>query len=72
MTEIKTELKVVAHLEEMLCDICGYGRMIHTGVCLTSLPLKYQHKCDSCQWEGNYLKSYPCKSFDAVPFGENE
>lgn len=70
--EIRTELRVVAYKEEMQCHICGYGKMISNGISLMSLPPKYQHVCNSCQWQDNYLKRYPCTSFDAIPFEDEE
>lgn len=66
--EIRTEMKVVAHLEEMQCNICGMGKMIYNGISLMSYPAKYQHVCNNCKWQENYLKCYPCTNIDAVPF----
>lgn len=67
--EIRTELKVVAYIEEMTCDVCGIGKMeAKTGTMLMSNPPKYPHECSNCGRRSHYTKSYPCKSFDAVPF----
>lgn len=71
--EIRTELKVVAYLEEMECDVCEIGKMeAKTGTMLMSSPPQYPHECSNCGSWSNYYKSYPSKSFYAVPFEDKE
>lgn len=70
--EVRTEMRVVAYLEEMQCHVCGYGKMISDGIALMSHPPKYQHTCNSCQWQDSYLKSYPNTHVDTVPFEVEE
>lgn len=73
VTEIRTKLKVVAYLEEMLCYSCGKGKMeATTGTMLLTHPVKFPHKCTVCGHKANYTKSYPVKNIDAVPYGDSE
>lgn len=69
--EIRTEMKVVAYLEEMMCDDCDKGKMaLSYYPILMSHPPQYQHICDSCSVVKNYPKSYPNKVFDIVLIGD--
>lgn len=42
----KRKVKAI-YIKEGVCDECG-GRMVSTGVCLTSYPAQYPYKCEEC------------------------
>lgn len=54
--EERNEVKV--YKVKMICENCGNGYMNPTGVCLTSYPAQYPHKCEECG-AVNYRKIYP-------------
>jgi transposase-like protein len=41
------------------CPSCKDGEMQRTGVCYTSYPALYGHKCDKCDKMGSYKNTYP-------------
>ena len=56
MGEIKKYLQPVEI--RYVCDDCG-GDVVPTGEVLTSESLKYKHKCNKCNKEYIFNKSYP-------------
>lgn len=52
-------------LVDHMCEICGVGRMVATGVMFTSQPPLIEHKCDLCSAVQSYRKNYPHFSFVA-------
>jgi len=52
----------------MLCDECGNGEMMPTGVVLTSFPEQYQHVCNECGCVKTYNKQYPFIEYVADDF----
>lgn len=58
MREIETEVKT--YRIRLMCDECDGGEMKPTGICLTSIPPQYPHKCDKCGHEETVRgKTYP-------------
>jgi Zn finger protein HypA/HybF involved in hydrogenase expression len=55
--EIEQEVKTFTVY--YLCDECGKGRMEPTGICLTSNPLQWPHKCNKCGSEKTFKVKYP-------------
>jgi len=41
------------------CDWCNDGYYEPTGICLTSCPPQYPHKCSNCGINRNFLVIYP-------------
>ncbi len=51
---------VQAYMVCLMCDKCDGGEMKPTGICLTSLPPQYPHRCDQCGHEETVRgKTYP-------------
>ena len=46
---------------DMVCNVCGDGRMRPTATVLKEYPPKYIHMCDNCGSFGVYDKIYPYK-----------
>lgn len=66
MAEQKTELRVFE--TRLICDECGEGEMLPTGVALMSSPPQYPHKCTKCGAQDNVRgKKYPHHSYEPVP-----
>lgn len=55
----KIETPVGWVLEEYVCDACGKGKMIPTGMTLMSQPAQYPHRCDTCDAHQNFKARYP-------------
>ena len=64
MSEVKTP--VVAMNVEYICDECGEGRMIHTGVCLLSSPPQYPHQCNKCGHVKTLRECYPLIRYEPI------
>ena len=56
MPEIK--LPVSVFQVEFICDVCGEGKMLPTGIMLPSKPEKYEHVCSYCNQKENFEKVY--------------
>ena len=66
MTEKRTEVRTI--MVRLMCDKCGEGEMKPTGVCLTSNPPQYPHKCNKCGAEVTVRgKTYPRAEYEEVP-----
>jgi hypothetical protein len=59
-TEVKT-FKV-----SYICDNCGEGEMIDTGVVLTRNPMLYKHRCNKCFDVQNFPVNYPIIRYETV------
>jgi len=55
---IEVEQLVKTYRVDAQCD-CG-GKMVYGGICLTSFPPQYPHKCETCGNVENLDHSYPC------------
>lgn len=42
-----------------ICDSCKTGKMLPTGIALTSMPPLFQHKCDNCGEINSFIHTYP-------------
>lgn len=62
MTEKRTEVKTIR--VRAICN-CG-GEFKPTGMCLTSYPPQYPHKCDNCGKVKTFEKSYPTVEYVEV------
>lgn len=49
------EVKIIDHI----CDNCRVGKMEPTGITLTSMPPKYEHRCPCCNTRANLSHNYP-------------
>jgi len=47
---------------DMQCAKCD-GMMRSTGICLTSMPPIYPHKCNKCGYEESFGICYPSTEF---------
>lgn len=65
MTEKRVELRTFeVHL---ICDKCGEGEMLPTGIVALSLPPQYPHECNKCSYRLNIRgKHYPCIEYKKV------
>lgn len=56
--EINKEVKIIeVHFK---CDKCGDGFLRPTGLCLTSNPPRYPHKCTHCDYSETFVDiTYP-------------
>jgi hypothetical protein len=50
---------VSSFLMSYLCDYCGEGGMVATGVDHPSWPAKYEHVCDNCGKLALLPEQYP-------------
>jgi predicted RNA-binding Zn-ribbon protein involved in translation (DUF1610 family) len=57
MSEKQTPVQTV--VVDYVCDSCGEGHMLPTGITLTSNPPQYPHKCDKCGTQDVFLTRYP-------------
>lgn len=66
MAEIRMEVRAVQI--SLICDECGTGEMIPTGVALMSSPPQYPHVCSNCGASINVRgKRYPFIDYESVP-----
>ena len=65
MGEISQEVKT--YNIHYLCDKCGKGEMLSTGITLTTMPPQYPHKCTACDNTDTFFKRYPYKSYEIIP-----
>lgn len=42
-----------------VCDVCGEGEYLPTGIMLTSNPPQFPHECDSCGDSQTFTEKYP-------------
>ena len=65
MAEKRPEVRIFT--VRLMCDKCGEGEMKPTGICFTSSPPQYPHKCNNCGAEvtvrGN---TYPRTEYEEV------
>ena len=65
MAEKKTEVRTI--MVRLMCDKCEGGEMKPTGLCLTSIPPQYPHKCDKCGAEVTvHRHTYPRTEYEEV------
>ena len=58
MAEVKKEARTV--IVHYFCDKEGCeGEMIPTGKALTSMPMQYIHRCNTCNVEQSFQEMYP-------------
>lgn len=62
MAEIRTSFTEV----DMICELCGDGRMRPTATVLKEYPPKYIHMCDNCGELGSYDKIYPYRENEQI------
>ena len=65
MPEIEQEVKTFT--VSCLCEECGDGWMEPTGICLTSNPPQYPHKCSKCGEIENFRVEYPRTIYRTIP-----
>lgn len=53
------KIKVKVYQVTYICDACGVGEMVPTGVALMSNPPQYPHKCNKCGSENTLRSKYP-------------
>lgn len=65
MSEQKTEVRLVR--VSYVCDECKNGTMVPTGMCLSSCPPQYPHKCTNCDATINFVnKRYPMLVYEDI------
>ncbi len=64
--EIKKEVK--SYRVDYICDKCKVGKMVPSGMCLTSYPAQYPHFCDDrmCGASKNFYETYPVMKYEEV------
>lgn len=65
MPEKETEVKTYS--VDYVCDSCGKGRMIPTGVCYDMYPPLYPHYCSDCDKKGDFGYRYPRTVLKKIP-----
>lgn len=60
--EQKTECKVF--IIEFLCPQCKTGKLVHSGMILTSMPPQYPHNCPNCNYNETFLEIYPKLTYE--------
>ena len=65
MTERTYELRAVG--VDYLCDACGDGVTVATGLMLPTDPPKWPHQCNKCGHTANLEQKYPTVRFERVP-----
>lgn len=66
MAEKRTEVKT--YVVRYICDDCGEGEMVPTGLCLSIWPAQYPHKCNKCGASETFIGStYPRTVYEEVP-----
>ncbi len=53
-------------LMSYICDECGEGGLVSTGVMFPSWPAKYEHICDCCGMRAALNEPYPRIEYDLV------
>ena len=51
---------------QYVCDSCGNGHMVPTGLCLNSFPPKYPHTCNNCDQKQMFSERYPCMRYPCM------
>ena len=65
MKEKRTKART--YIVRLMCEKCDGGEMKPTGICLTSSPPQYPHRCDKCGHEETVRgKTYPCIEHEEV------
>ena len=52
-------------LVDYKCDKCGNGYMRPSGICLTSNPPQWPHRCTNCDAHMNFTEKYPTVRYTA-------
>lgn len=64
---VLTKKRVETYKIELVCEECGIGTMLPSGMALMSSPPKYPHKCSEC---GHAITvegaTYPAFEFEEV------
>jgi len=55
MSEVSKEAKT--SMVRYICDECGDGEMLTTGMIYHTNPPQWEHRCNQC----GTVKSFPCK-----------
>jgi len=64
VAEEQHEAKVI--IVDYICDVCKEGKMIPTGMVLSSYPPQYPHVCNKCGSTTNLKETYPTTRFVKV------
>jgi uncharacterized protein (DUF983 family) len=64
VAERKFEVKPVG--VDYICDDCGAGTMVQTGMMLLSNPGQYKHRCSHCGKEVGFFTKYPDIRYERV------
>ena len=64
--EIEKEVKTF--VVDYICDKCSKGKMIPTGICLTTSPSQYPHKCNQCNYIETFRTQYPYHHYKRITF----
>lgn len=57
MSELKQKIYPIK--VTMICDTCGKGSMIPTGISHPVYPMRYEHRCNHCGKVDTFEKVYP-------------
>ena len=56
--------KVETYIINYVCDECGEGLMLPTGMAFYTSPLQYEHRCDNCgDTQKFHDKKYPLTQY---------
>lgn len=64
MAETKKPVQTV--LITYVCDKCGAGEMLPTGIMQLTDPPKWPHRCGACGHEQTFYCKYPKLGYEAV------
>lgn len=51
---------------DYMCDVCGIGRVLPTGICYTTFPPKFPHECSHCHEKYIFNFTYPSKQTEVI------
>ena len=60
------------YITEAICDKCG-GRLVPTGICLTTYPAQYPYQCENSECDGHEtFWEYECPGKIEYEFEEED
>lgn len=65
MTERQYPVRLVG--VDWICDACGAGVCLPTGLILPVSPPRYQHRCSNCGAVAALSRTYPSTNLERLP-----
>lgn len=64
MAEVMVDVKTIK--VDMICEMCGNGRMRPNGQVVTTLPPWYMHYCTDCGYGAEFPVQYPYFKYEEI------